>query len=107
MSFLLFQILFEAGAASSAEVLPPSSSKVKEGTRFGKFRVKHIKAKASSIKEFDASLVSTGFLLKTDTARLRTTLARKSGNTEVEVGIHICPVCAGHIDTGTQTAPLN
>ena len=99
--------LFEAGAAPSTEFSAPACFEIKERTRFGKFRVKHIEANTSSAKESGASLVSTGLLLlKTDTARLRTTLARKSGNTEVEVGIHICPVCAGHIDTGTQTAPL-
>ena len=52
------------------------------------------------------SFVSTELLLKADTAGLRTTLARNRRDTQVKVGVNVCPVYAGYIDTGPHPVPL-
>ena len=99
-------LFLEAGATSSAEVVPHLCLKVKEGIRFGKFRVKRIETNSGSIKKTGTSFVSTELLLKADTAGLRTTLARNRRDTQVEVGVHVCPVCVGCVDTGPHPVPF-
>ena len=37
---------------------------------------------------------------------LRTTHAGNAGNAQVEVGVHVDPICAGHIDTAAHPVPL-
>ena len=98
--------LFEAGATSSAEILPSSSGKVKESTSLGKLRVQHIETYTRSSKVLGAALIRTGFSLEADTAGLRTTLARESRDAQVEVGVHLGPVRVGCVDTGTLPLPF-
>ena len=98
--------LFEAGAASGAEILPSSSSKVKETTSLGKLWVEHVETHTRSAKVLGAALVRTGFSLEADTAGLRTTLARESRDAQVEVGVHLSPVRVGCVDAGTHPLPL-
>ena len=98
--------LFEAGAASGAEILPSSSSKVKESTSLGKLRVQHVETHTRSAKVLGAALVRTGFSLEADAAGFRTTLARESRDAQVEVGVHLGPVRVGCVDTGTLPLPF-
>ena len=98
--------LFEAGAASGAEILPSSSSKVKETTSLGKLWVEHVETYTRSSKVLGAALVRTGFSLEADAAGFRTTLARESRDAQVEVGVHLSPVRVGCVDAGTHPLPL-
>ena len=98
--------LFEAGAASGAEILPSSSSKVKEATSLGKLWVQHVETHTRSAKVLGAALVRTGFSLEADAAGFRTTLARESRDAQVEVGFHLSPVCVGCVDAGAHPLPF-
>ena len=98
--------LFEAGAASGAEILPSSSSKVKEATSLGKLWVQHVETYTRSSKVLGAALVRTGFSLEADAAGFRTTLARESRDAQVEVGVHLSPVRVRCVDAGTHPVPF-
>ena len=93
----------EAKAESSTELPPPACGKVEGGTFLGKIGVKCIEADASSVEKSRASLVGTGLLFLQAEAE---GIPGNSRNSEVEVGVHFCPVCAGHIDKGPHPFPL-
>ena len=51
-------------------------------------------------------MVRTGFSLETQTAGLRTTLARESRDAQVKVGVHLGPVRVGCVDAGASPVPF-